>query len=105
MTRYFVQAKYTPEGAQAARNEGYASRLAANEANWAALGGGLEHAWWPSGYWDLAGIGHRPDGAMANVISQIHASGAFADVQIIEIFDTVTMDEARSAASYRPPGQ
>ena len=42
---------------------------------------------------------------MANVIAQIHASGAFADAQIIEIFDTATMDEARSAASYRPPGQ
>src|SRR3954453_19168743 len=107
VSKYLFTVKYSPEGAKAAKGDGYATRQSINEKSFETLGGRIEPWYWTGcGDWDLVGVAELPPGSLAPIKTLVDGAGTFLRTAVIELFDSATMDAAAGAAtSYRPPGQ
>ena len=106
MSKYLIQASYTPAGLQGLLKEGGSSRRAVLEGLVKGMGGSLEAFYYAFGDDDVYVIADLPNYAAAVAVSlSVGASGTPAHLKTTVLLKPETVDEAvKRAVDYRPPG-
>jgi uncharacterized protein with GYD domain len=107
MSKCLILCKYTQEGLEGVRRDGYASRLDNAQKLAASLGTTMDCMYWISGgEYDVVAMGDYSSEAMFALIGGARQSGMFEKVEVGEI---LTADEADKSIgrgfAWSPPGQ
>ena len=115
MKTYMLLAKFSPEGAKGATDEGMRSRRAVGDKVLGAMGGRVVAYYaCADGDWDLVNITEWPDSATAadsaRIVRTLTTSGAFSQMRVITLATPEEYDEGSDIArtteqTYRAPGQ
>lgn len=105
VTKYLVQASYTPEGLTGLFKEGGSARVEAVQGMLSRLGGTLESFYFAFGESDAYLIIDVPDNVSAASVGMTVSKSGAARTQTVVLLTPAEIDEAiRKDLAYRPPG-
>lgn len=105
MPKYLIQANYTPEGFNALKRDGAASRIDAVSKALASVGGKLESLYFTFGKHDVIIVCECPDNVSAIALASAACSSGQVRTTTTPLLTAAELDQAfAKGVTYRPPG-